>query len=212
MYDRDGLFVGNINADRGILAFDNASADGFNGNIAPDRMFNPPGRAPSDNTEMTVDAMCYDANGTLFVSDSSGLNVNSSRILVFDDASSASGETAPARTMTGNWGGIEDLALDAAGNLYVVDSSANIFVFRNAVSLDGAVTPDATIMVNGSGVNLQGIVVDSTGRGHAADMGNHEILMLTGIASLSGTVDANARIAGNATELRNPRQLWIVSP
>lgn len=212
MYDRDGLFVGNINADRGILAFDNASAVGFNGNIAPDRMFNPPGRAPSDNTEMTVDAMCYDANGTLFVSDSSGLNVNSSRILVFANASSASGETTPARTMTGNWGGIEDLALDAAGNLYVVDSSANIFVFRNAVSLDGAVTPDATIMVNGSGVDLQGIVVDSAGRGYAADMGNHEILMLTGIASLSGTVDANARIAGNATELRNPRQLWIVSP
>ena len=75
----------------------------------------------------------------------------------------------------------------------------------------GGVTPDATIIVNGSGVDLQGIVVDSAGRGYAADMGNHEILNLSGIASLNGAVDAGARIAGNDTELRNPRQLWIVA-
>lgn len=207
----DRLFVGSINAANGILVFDNVSETAFDGNVAPDRMFNPPDRAPSANTEMTIDALHFDSQGRLWVSDSSGLNVNSSRILRYDNPGTASGQTAPNGIVTSlSWGGIEDLFVDTDDHLYVVDDSDQIEVLDDATNLGVVVTSDRTITLNGSSVALRGIIVDSQGRGFAADSGNSQIAILLNIASLTGAVDANDTIAGAMTQLSAPRHMVIV--
>jgi len=207
----DRLFVGTVNSDDGILVYDDVSDAAFTGNLAPDRKFNPPDRAPTNTTSMTIDALALDANGTLYVSDSSGLNVNSSRILVFQNPGAANGETAPDRTISSlAWGGIEDLFVDDDDNLYVLDGGNEIEVIDPASTANGIVLADRTISVNGANVGLRGILVDGSGRGFAADFGNDEILILLNIATLNGARDADATIAGNDTELATPRHMFLV--
>ena len=207
----DRLFVGNINAAEGILVFENVSQAAFNGNIAPTRKFNPPDRSPSNATDMTIDAMCLDAQGRLYVSDSSGLNQNTSRILRFDNPGTASGETIPNGLVTSlSWGGIEDICVDSGDRLYVVDDSDEIEVLDNASTLNVLVTPNRTIKINGSSIALRGIVVDSAGRGFVADTGNSDILILLNIGALTGTINPNDSIAGSDTELSAPRHMALV--
>ncbi|HPF38324.1 MAG TPA: hypothetical protein P5081_15890 [Phycisphaerae bacterium] len=209
--DNDRLFVGCINATDGILVFEDVSETSFNGNVAPVRMFNPADRSPSVSTEMTIDALHFDSAGRLFVSDSSGVNQNSSRILRYDNPGTASGETTPNGIVTSlSWGGIEDLFVDDSDHLYVVDDSEEIEVLDDASTLNVVVTPDRTITLNGSSVALRGIEVDSQGRGFAADTGNSKILILLNIASLTGAVDANASISGANTDVSAPRHMFIV--
>lgn len=207
----DWLFVGNINATDGILVFENVSETSFTGNVAPVRMFNPPDRSPSETTEMTIDALHFDSQGRLWVSDSSGLNQNVSRILRFDNPGTASGETTPNGLVTSlSWGGIEDLFVDSTDHLYVVDDSDQIEVLDDATNLGVLVTPNRTITINGSSVALRGIEVDSAGRGFAADTGNSEIYILATIASLTGTINPTLSIAGANTDVSAPRHMFIV--
>lgn len=208
----DMLFAGEASADSGILVFDNVSDPGFDGDISPERMFNPPDRAPSDVAPMTVNAMVLDDEGNLYVADTSGLNLNSSRILVFADAANADGEVTPIATITSSaWDVIEDIAFDA-GSLYVVDGSENVFRIDGVEFVDGDITPDATITISEFGASLRGIEIASDGTGLVSDGSRHLILSLFDIGGLDGTISPDAELGGSDTELFTPRHMALVEP
>lgn len=209
----DRLFVGNINGTDGILVFDNVSQGGFNGEIAPDRTFGPPDRAPFDNPSLTIDAMHIDAGGNLYVSDSEGdITVNRNRILVFANAGAATGSVTPSRTINSNdWGKHEDIFVDDVRDvLYVVDAASVICIFAGASTLDGTLSPSSTIQVNIALADLQGIVVTRNGVGLVADRENSAIFSFDDIANRFGILTPDRTLEGFETQLRGPRQLWLV--
>lgn len=208
----DILFAGEASADDGILVFDSVSDPSFDGDLDPDRMFNPPDRAPSDVAPMTVNAMVLDDSGNLYVADTSGSNLNSSRILVFADAANADGEVTPIATITSSaWDVIDDLAFDA-GSLFIVDSSENVFRIDDVAAVDGDITPDATITINEFGASLRGIEIAEDGTGLVSDAGRSLILSLFDIGGLDGTVTPDAELGGSDTELFTPRHMALVEP
>ena len=209
-FDAELLFVGNVSAGDGILVFDVSNIAG--GNVAPLRTFGPPDRAPfGSTTEMTLDALWLHA-GELYASDTSGTNANSSRILVFAAPASASGQVAPARSFTSSsWGNIEDIVVDQNDVLYVVDGTNTVKVFDNITSRDGALTPDRTIVMNGTPTpSLQGIALSSDGVGYLADRENSAVYSIGSIAAQNGAVTPVATLSGFNTRLAGPRQMFVL--
>src|SRR5690606_16005579 len=153
---------------------------------APDRTFGPGDRAPFDVPDMTLNALDLDDSDRLYAADTSGLNLNSSRILVFNNASTADGQHDADRTITSaSWTVIEDLVVD--GNvLFVADSTASVKIFDDADMLDGVVLPDRTLTVNVNLPEIDGIVVHSDGTGFLADRANHAIYVYEDIAGRTG--------------------------
>lgn len=214
-YDKinDRLYVGNISADDGVLVFNNVGNTAFADNKAPDRKFNPPDRKPDGVSGMTINAMDFDVAGNLYVADTSGLNLNSSRILVFDTPATSSGSTAPARTLTSaSWTVIEDLAIDSSGNMYVVDGSANVYVYTTIGAATNLIAPARTITITGNGVALRGVIVGANGVGYVADAGNHAVHKFNDIKTEQGSQQGDTIIKGSNTGLFTPRQMFIVEP
>lgn len=214
-YDKtnDRLYVGDIDAPSGVIVFNNVGGAGFTGNKAPDRKFNPPDRKPDDVSGMTINAMDFDSAGGLYVADTSGLNLNSSRILVFDTPATSSGSTTPARTLTSlSWTVIEDLAIDSLGNMYVVDGSANVYVYTNIAAANNVIAPARTITISGNGVALRGILIGMNGVGYVADAGNHAVHKFNDIKAEQGSQQGDTIIDGSNTGLFTPRQMFIVEP
>jgi hypothetical protein len=89
---------------------------------------------------------------------------------VFDQAGLAAGNVAPTRNVTATvvkgptTVGVNffRLSLDATGNiLYTVDSQGEVHIFNNASTLNGAVTPNRTIVPStGTGAGISGIAID----------------------------------------------------
>lgn len=212
----DGLYVGGQQMENGVLAFTDVSSSAFSGDVAPARVFGPPDRAPYDSSGtilMTVDALVLDASGSLFVSDTSGDNVNNSRVLFYDAPAALDGSAEPDAVIESSaWGTIEDMAIDAAGTLYVVSASDTVFVYAAADTLEGEVQPTRTIRLEVSGVSLTGVLVAPTGLGYLADDENHAIYTLDDIASQSGALAPHRALAGFETRLRNPRKMFLVTP
>lgn len=212
----DRLFVGNANADDGVLVFDDVSALDFDGNSAPDRNFGPTDRFPfgtSVSITSTFDAMDLDADGNLYASDTSGLNGNQSRILVFTDPGAADGGIEAPRSFTSDsWGNIEDIVITDGDVLLVVDGEDAVYIFNDASTLSGDVDPSAVLTVPITRARLDGILVSSTGMGFVADRENFAIYAFDDIESLSGSLVPDRAIEGNATELRNPRQMFLFEP
>ena len=203
------LYVGNVNAASGILVFDVSNVGG--GNVAPLRMFSPPDRAPFNSTQMTLDALWLH-DGALYASDTSGLNANSSRILVFADAAAASGQATPVRTITSaDFGNIEDIIIDSNDILYVVDGTNQVKVFDNASTRNGVLTPDRVITIGGTPApDLQGIALSSDGIGYLADRENSAIYSINDIATQGGAVVPSATLSGFNTRLAGPRQMFVL--
>lgn len=208
----DRLFVGNVNGEDGILVFDNVSDVAFDGEVIPSRTFGPPDRTPFGTLNMTVDAMFIDDNGDLYVSDSQGdFSPNRDRILVFTNPGAASGSVTPARTINSDvWGQHQDIFVDDTDVLYVVDATATVCMFAGASTLDGLAAPSSTLTVNIALTDLQGVVVTSNGTGLLADRGNSAIYSIDDIATRSGLQVPDRTLDGFETQLRGPRQLWLV--
>lgn len=136
---RDLLYVAYLD---GVLVFENAAT--INGDVAPVR------HITGGNTGLVTgnrDKRLFidETNDRLYVAEG-----DSASVLVWDNASTVDGDTAPNRTVAGNntgfnfpWGIAVDVARDI---LYVADESANsIFVFDGAAALTGNVAPSRTI-------------------------------------------------------------------
>lgn len=212
----DLLYVGAPQMENGVIAFTGVSAPGFSGDVAPARAFGPSDRAPYDTTGtilMSVDAMVLDSTGSLFFSDTSGDNVNNSRVLFYDAPAALDGMADPDAVITSTaWGTIEDMAIDAAGTLYVVNASNMLFVYDNADTLTGEVQPTRTVTIGVSLASLTGVTLSSTGLGYLADDENHSIYSIDSIATQDGSIDPNRILDGFETRLRNPRKMFLLEP
>ena len=213
----DRLYVGNADAVVGVLVYDNVSSPAFNGDLAPDRFFGPNDRSPYDPDKSitpSYSAMDLDIDGNLYVADSSGENVNFTRIQVFADPGTAEGGTDPARTITSmEWGHIEDFAVSDNDYLFVVSSTDSVYIYSGASMLSDEVSPTATLTVQAEGTpSFDGVVVSSTGIGYIADRANFAIYVFDDIRMLDGSMLPQRAIEGNATELRSPRQMYLFEP
>ena len=177
----DRLFVGNTDMADGILVYNNVSSFLFDGNIAPDRAFGPDDRVPFNaaptSIKMTVDALEFD-DGDLYVIDTSGANQNSSRIMVYTNPQTASGQAKPARTIDGPWGKLRSIEIHN-NRLYAVEATNVVYVVNNAGTASGTVAP-TQVTVNGAnrlravGVfHGQTYFLDEGGRGHLCVPGDH---------------------------------------
>jgi hypothetical protein len=212
----DTLYVGGPQLADGVLVYDAVSSDAFDGNVPPTRTFGPTDRAPHDpdgTIQLSIDAMVLDATGSLFFSDTSGDDVNHSRVLFYDDPAAQSGASEPDAVFTSAaWSRIEDMAIDGTGTLFVVDATDTVFVYEAADTLEGEVQPSRTVGIPLGGVSLTGLALSSTGLGYVADDMNHAIYTLDAIATLDGNVEPLRTLAGFETRLRNPRKMLLVEP
>ncbi len=212
----DVLYVGGPAMLGGLIVFADVSGATFNGEVAPARSFGPSDRVPYAATgtiAMSVDALALDESGSLFVSDTSGDNVNRSRVLFYDAPATLDGVAEPDAVFSSvSWQRIEDMTIDAAGTLYVVDSSDTVFVFDNADQLVGEVQPTRTITIGLNMVSLTGVTLSPAGLGYLADDSNHAIYTLDDMAVQDGSLEPARALEGFETRLRNPRKMFLLQP
>jgi sugar lactone lactonase YvrE len=117
------------------------------------------------------------------------------------------------------FGSPEDLVVDAAGNIFVVDGQAIRKIAPDRTVTTFAGTPGATGSVDGTGAaarfnNPTGIAIDSAGNLYIADTVNQTVRKITpaavvttlaGLAGTSGTADGT----GAAARFASPRRLTV---
>ena len=210
-YDRDEdmLFVGTTQAAMGILVFEDVSGAGFDGEVPPDRKFGPDDRVPhsaTGSTKMTIDALKL-VDDTLYAADTSGLSVNSSRILAFDNAGDADGETAPVRTITGPWSKLRSIEI-VDDRLYAADDSNIVFIVDGIGSASGNVSPKQVI-IEGASVHVRAVIAFDE-QFYMLDENNASVLALSKLPDGNdGSVAPDRVVDGFATRLRLPSYMYI---
>jgi DNA-binding beta-propeller fold protein YncE len=201
---RNQMYVANTSADA-ILVFN--SARSATGNIAPNRTI-----AGAATTLSGPSALFFDVfNDRLYVA-----NTDANAILVFDNASTANGNVAPSRTLTGAattlnapYGVFVDITRN---KLYVINSGVDsILVFNNAATVSGNTAPSRTI--SGAATTMSGpsggaldMLQD---RLYVANTGSNSILVFNAISVADGNLAPNRTIAGVLTGLNQPRDLYL---
>jgi DNA-binding beta-propeller fold protein YncE len=198
------LYVGNYSADS-ILVYDNAST--IDGNLAPSRTI-----AGAATTILNPGSLSLDTTSDrLYVANS--LN---NRILVFDNASTANGNVAPARTIAGasttlstpRW-----IWLDTASDqLYVSNFGSHaVIVFDSASTIDGDVAPSRTIA--GATTTLYapyGLVLNSVSNQlYVVSFSDNSILVFNNASTIDGNIAPSRTIIGTSTTLNRPRGIWL---
>lgn len=194
------LYISNSSANS-ILHFGNAS--GVTGNATPNDTISGSATQLASPQYLFVDA----ANNRLFVA-----NQGASSILVFENASSKTGNVAPDRTISGpttTLVGPVDLALDSTRDLLYVADGPNVLVFASASTVAGDTAPVRTIAV---GFSVDAILVDSAGdRMFLADGTGNAINVYDSASTLSHVVSPNRAISGAQTQLSAPAGLEVDS-
>lgn len=127
----DELYVAN-NGGNNVLVFANAS--NLNGDVAPTRTLTFAGFADLYDVYL-------DASDRLFVVNAGG------NIHVFNNASTLNGAVSPSVTLTVQGASfLTAIAVDSAGNGYIVDNVANaVYGYDNVANRNGTVAPDRTL-------------------------------------------------------------------
>jgi DNA-binding beta-propeller fold protein YncE len=193
----DQLYVG-APAGPTVPVYAAVSTTGFSGAATPVRTIS------STALSSARGLLLFD--GALYVADRA-----SESILVFNAASSANGSLVPDRTIRGNpaFSGIQDLVVDAAGRLFVVNSFAGrVDIFADPRALNGAVAPSGSFRISG-GKTLAAIAIDSGGVGYIADSAANAIYMVDGVAAQNGLISASRTIKGPSTSLNLPSSVVV---
>ncbi len=195
------------------LAGNGVALDHTDGTGANARFFNPT-------------ALALDASGTLYVADGGDHTIRKVTaggvVTTFAGASGLSGNTDGA-------GGAARfqypyaLAVDAGGNVFVVDSGAHTVRKITAAGVVSTLAGSAGVAGSADGAGLaaqfnlpQGIALDSAGNAFVADTGNSTIRRITaagtvttfaGAAGQAGATDG----AGSAARFRNPYGVTVDS-
>ena len=199
-FQRTGFTLSNQNTNS-IVRFDNALT--ATGNIAPS--------ATVSGTATTLDGPQYLAfdpvHDRLFVANV-GTATNLGTVLIFDSASTLTGNAAPTRTIGGTVSGLvspSDVAYDATHDaLYVLDAT-DVLVYNTISSSTktGDIAPDRTI--NTSFLTLTAICLDVINdRLYVADSGSNAIGIYDNVSSLTGVVPASRTVGGALTKLASP--------
>lgn len=201
--EKDMLFVSEVFPRDVVYVFADASTSALNGNKAPVRtiasaaLVNPYGISHAQNDDL------YIAN--------SGPPSN---VLVFADSSTINGTVNPTRVLTSAaFGNVLDVFYkNADDTLFVLNSTLGgnrVLVFRNASTLNGIVTPDSILTIQGA-TALTGVHVDSLGTGYVSDGGTNAVYSFDNIANLNGTFAPDRTLQGANTLLGNPGQIFIL--
>lgn len=193
----DRLYVSNT-GNNSVSVYDNASL--LNGAVTPDRTLTGNLTALNAPKGIYVDStrnLLYVSNGT-------------NQILVFSDAASTAGNTAPIRTIDGlsTPGGIFVDVL--ADRLYVANTGANsILVFDNASTATSTSLPDRVLSGGSSSLNQpRDVFVDTgTDRLYAANGGDDSVLVFNN-ASTANDPDMPARVL-NLTASTGPWGIYV---
>ena len=157
----DRLFLSDPVANT-ISAFDNAST--LSGSVVPARVIS------GASTQLNVpDQMVLDSSGRLIVSNPRFLTVpQSSNILVFANAATANGNIVPTASSTMSQLP-QEMALSPAGELYVVDGTAQVTVYGGVATATGAINPIRVIAGPNTGLGIFNINVPAAPVGIAVD-------------------------------------------
>ncbi len=138
-------------------------------------------------------------------------NLTGSSILVFDNATTKTGNAAPDRAVSGAATTLNvpnALALDTANSLLYVADGPNVLVFANPATISGNTPPVKTL---GTGFNAGALFLDTAGnRLFAANTLGDQIAVYDNASGLpSGGVVANRTIGGASTGLNRPSGLGV---
>jgi hypothetical protein len=138
-------------------------------------------------------------------------NLAASSILVFDNATTKTGNTAPDRTISGaatTLNAPNALALDSGNSLLYVADGPNVLVFANPATINGNTSPIRTL---GMGFGAGALFLDQTNnRLFAANTLGDQIAVYDNASGLpSGVVVANRTISGASTGLNRPSGLGL---
>jgi len=182
-----------------ILRFSNAESS--NGNIAPTGTVNGSNTSLSAPQHLFLDA----ANDRLYVANQGG-----SSILVFDNASTLSGNVTPTRVLSGPATLLVapfDVTLDPVNNLLYVADGTSILVFSGASTVTGNSPPVRNINM---GISPGGLFLDSTNNQlYVSDPGDNATDRLDGASTQDVVGIVGGAIAGPHTLLSQPRGLAL---
>src|SRR5258708_4694577 len=139
------LYVSNT-ATPSIVRFDNALAGNTSGNIAPSATISGAATLLDTPAYILVDS----TNDRLYVADpgNPASATSNPSILIWDNASTKTGNVAPTRNITGLATTLAqpfDLALDTGRNLLYVADGPDVEVFSSASTSSGNVVPARTL-------------------------------------------------------------------
>lgn len=192
------LYVANLGSNS-IARFDNAST--ADGNLAPGGVIAGAQTQLNSPQHIFVDA----AADNLYVANQGGGSV-----LVFDAASTRSGNVPPARSLGGASTGLllpADVAVDSGKNLLYVADSRDVFVFSSASTVSGNVPFTRDIQV---GFIIAAMFLDSTNdRLFLADSGANAINVYDNASTLNLKAAPSRVVTGAATQLNQPSGIGI---
>ena len=200
------LYVTNENlSNSNICVFNGASM--ANGNISPDRNIAGAATLLTGPEGMWLDT----ASDRLYIP-----NWNGNNVLVFNNASTTNGNTAPSRTISGPSTMLNiptGIWLDAASDtLYVANfGSSSIIVFNTASMISGDVAPFRTVSGASTTFNYpQSLWLDTASDTlYVGDIGSNAILVFSNASMISGDVAPSRTISGASSTLSNPRNIWL---
>jgi hypothetical protein len=193
------LYVSN-DSGNAILRFDNAF--GVTGNTAPGATI-----AGALTQLISPQYLFIDTQANrLFVA-----NLGTSAVLIFDNASTQTGNAPPTRTIQGAASGLTQptsLFLDKTKDLLYVVDGTDVLVFASASTINGD-TPPVRVLTPNPTFSISAIFLDATNdRLYLADPTN-AIDVFDGASTLNGTVTAPRKITGAVTGLTQPGGLWV---
>src|SRR6476660_4947961 len=182
-----------------ILRYSNA--EGSIGNVAPTGTIAGAATGLSAPRHLLVDTSA----DRLYVANQGG-----SSVLIFDNASTLTGNVAPTRVISGNATKLVapvDVALDTTNNLLYVADGTSILVFASASSVNGNSPPVRNINM---GVTIGGLLLDVTNNQlYVADPGDAAVDRLDGASTQDVVGIVGGAIAGADTKLAQPRGLAL---
>lgn len=199
------LYVTN-DAGNSILRFNNALATTATGNLTPAATI----QGTSTNLTRPQGIALDVAADRLFVA-----NLGGPSILIFDSASTKTGNIAPSRSIVGaatNLTGPVGVALDLTRNLLYVADGSDVLVYTSASTANGNAAPVRTITPNsGFTSGIGGIFLDSGDRLYLSDTATPAIAVFDNASALNGSTAASRTIVGTLTQLAQPGSLIVDS-
>lgn len=210
--DGSKVFISGKSSESTSLVTSYVSTDVLTGTLTESRIITGASTLLNDARGMAIDLY----NDRLYVSNFSG-----NSIVVFNAVSTANGNIAPTREITGSNTGLNNpgsIFLDVTNNrLYVSNFSStarNILVFDNASTINGNVSPSR--IISGFALyaysQLSGISVDTTkDLLYVVDFNGNAIYVIGNASTATGSLAASRIIQGNQTAISGAHGVMVDS-